>query len=176
MELNSAEYLSSDLAEAYINRSYAYLRKQDYERVIADCTMAIRLNPDLVGAYNNLSLAYYGLGDFEQGVIVCNEVIRRQPKQVEAYINRAEINFSAGNFKKALTDFKKANKIRSALRFGIAGQAITHHALNDEDNAVKQWKMLCRLDKHFIDADWAGETLSWRPELIEEARKLISKL
>jgi len=168
--------LMPDLAEAYVNRSYAYLRKQDYKRVITDCTMAIRLNPDLVGAYNNLSLAYYGLGDFEQGILICNEVIRRQPKQVEAYINRAETNFSAGNFKEALTDFKKANQIRSALRFGIAGQAITHHALDDDDNAVKQWKMLCRLDNRFKDADWAGKELNWRPELIEEARKLIGKL
>ena len=37
----------------YCNRGYAYGKKGDYNRAIADYTQAIELNPNYVEAYNN---------------------------------------------------------------------------------------------------------------------------
>ena len=51
-------------AEAFYYRGLAYLRKEDFDRAIADNTEAIRLSPNNSSAFNNRGLAYYGIGEY----------------------------------------------------------------------------------------------------------------
>lgn len=168
--------LKPDDADAYYNRGIAYRRAGENERAIIDYTEAIRLKPDYTNAYYNRGVAYYHQGENERTIADYTEAIRLNSDFADAYNNRGEVYFATGDFASALADFKKANELQSAFNFGIAGQAITHHALGEEQIALNLWKMLCGLDERYNDPDWTGKELDWRPELVEEARKLIAKL
>lgn len=175
-DYNEAIRLKPKYLKAYIGRGNTYKVRGDYDRAITDYTKALRLKPTSELAYFNRGLAYYYQGKCNHAIADYTEVIRLNRQDAIAYGNRGEIYFTLNKFKFALRDFKQANERRPTYIYGIAGQAITHHALGDEQVAVNLWKMLCGLDERYYDADWAGEELNWRPELIDEARKLIAKL
>jgi tetratricopeptide (TPR) repeat protein len=52
-------------ADAYSNRGYAYYKKGDAERAIADYDEAIRLRPDNATLYENRAKAWSAKGDAE---------------------------------------------------------------------------------------------------------------
>ncbi len=133
-------------AEQYFERAYAR-DQSNLEGKIADYTQVIKLNPHNGAAYNN----------------------------------RGEFLFASGKITQALSDFERALALRSSMsdyhkRYPLAGLAVTLHALGEISEAITHWRTLLDLDGRYRDADWAGGELNWRPELIEEARKLIARL
>ncbi len=57
-----------DFADAYCGRGAAYAGKGDFEKAIADCTEAIRLDPAFAEAYFNRGLAYAAKHDFNKAI------------------------------------------------------------------------------------------------------------
>ncbi len=55
-------------AIAYFKRGDAYLRKELYDRAIADETQAIALKPDFADAYGNRGLTYEQKGQRDQAI------------------------------------------------------------------------------------------------------------
>ena len=51
------------MAAAYYGRGLAYGGKGEYDKAIADCTEAIRLNPNYAAAYYIRGAAYEEIGD-----------------------------------------------------------------------------------------------------------------
>jgi tetratricopeptide (TPR) repeat protein len=68
----------------------AYLRKDDFDRAIADNTEAIRLSPNNPPAFNNRGLAHYGKSDFDLALADYNEAIRLDPFFADAFCNRGD--------------------------------------------------------------------------------------
>jgi tetratricopeptide (TPR) repeat protein len=56
----------------------------DIDKVIADCTEAIRLDPKDARAYCNRSVAYTSKGDVDKAFADCCDAIRFNPKYAEA--------------------------------------------------------------------------------------------
>src|SRR5215469_16444872 len=56
-----------------------------YDRAIADCTAALRLDPDSTTAYSVRGWAYTQSGDHQQALADCNEVLQRNPKSAAAH-------------------------------------------------------------------------------------------
>jgi tetratricopeptide (TPR) repeat protein len=74
------------LAAVYTNRGAAYDIKgdreqsvEDYDRSIADETMAIKLNHIFVMAYQDRSIAYDNKGDYDLAIIDANTAIKLSP-------------------------------------------------------------------------------------------------
>lgn len=80
----------SDLATSYNNRGYAYNRKAQYDRAIADYSEAIRLKPDYALALNNRGIAYENTSDFNRALEDFEQALRIQPEYQKASDNRAE--------------------------------------------------------------------------------------
>ena len=86
--INEALRLDPKLAMAYNNRGFAYSKKGDLDRAIADFDEAIRLDPKYALAYLNRGNAYYRKGDQDRAIADYNEAIRLDPKLALAYYNR----------------------------------------------------------------------------------------
>jgi tetratricopeptide (TPR) repeat protein len=66
--INSRQDLRQTLAIAHHRRGTAYASKKDYDRAIADYTIAIEIDPTHVAAYNDRGLAYTSKGDYERAI------------------------------------------------------------------------------------------------------------
>ena len=117
------------------------------------------------------------MGNLQDAISDFTQAIQIKPDYAIAYNNRGETYLASGNFEAALSDFQKSNSLRPGLQYSLAGLAITHHALRQIPEAKRIWKeVLVKMDERYLDAEWVGKEVDWRPELIEEARKLIAKL
>jgi tetratricopeptide (TPR) repeat protein len=168
--------LNPKYAWAYRNRGLARDYLGDLIGAITDYDQAISLDPQDVAAYYNRGLARYDQGDLDGAIRDYDQAIRLDPQDAAAHYNRGEAYYAQGQQKHALVDFEKANQLEPGYKWAIAGLGVTLHALGREEEAKERWQSLLATDERFLDAEWVGAELEWRPELIEEARKLIAKL
>jgi hypothetical protein len=80
----------------------------DYDREIADETVAIRLNPMLATAYFNRSLAYDNKAQQDRAIPDYDKVIELNPEDGYAYFNRGSDYVAKGDHAKASADFRIA--------------------------------------------------------------------
>jgi len=93
---------------AYINRGNAWQEKGDYNRAIADYSMAVMTEPNAADAYLNRGLAYFQLENTTLALQDFNQAILLGAHDAEAYNNRGLLRASIGQIDMALSDFVKA--------------------------------------------------------------------
>lgn len=70
------------------NRCIALANKRSFERAIADCDEAIRLDPKSVAAYNNRGYACIEKGEVDRAIADYDEAIRLNQMNVSSYLGR----------------------------------------------------------------------------------------
>jgi tetratricopeptide (TPR) repeat protein len=106
----------------------ATLAKRDYERTIADCTQAIRLDPDAYH-YRKRGRAYEEMKDYDKAIADFGEAIRLDPKDPYSYDLRADsYKAKAKRFRAKAARYKKARSARArTLRKKYIGRAAAAH-------------------------------------------------
>ena len=69
---------------AYSNRGLAYFTMGDYDRAIADCGQAIRLDPGYAWSYKNRGSAYYMKKDYDKAIVDFEAALRIAPNDAAA--------------------------------------------------------------------------------------------
>ena len=82
--------------------------ESNYNKAIADCTGAIKLNPLDAKAYVNRGLAYAGKGIYDKAITEYTRAIYIDPDNIEAYRNRGRVYRAKGDDERASADFSKA--------------------------------------------------------------------
>ena len=110
---------------AYNNRGLAYSNKGDYDRAIADLSLALSLDPQMVVAYQNRGYAYRMKGEYDRALADYDEAIRLQSDDAGLYNTRANVYYSKGDYDLALVDYNRALKLKPdfAVVFSNAGDA-----------------------------------------------------
>ena len=85
--------------------------KGDFDRAIADCTQAIRLNPKNAYPYCERGLAYAGKSDDDSAIADFTQAIQLEPKDAHAYYWRGEVYQLKGQRAAAERDFAKAKEL-----------------------------------------------------------------
>lgn len=83
-DYTSAVELNPDLAEAFNNRAYVYMLKQDYVMALPDLDRALELRPEYVNALMNRGdiYNYYYDIDYDRAVADYDQVLRVDPTAV----------------------------------------------------------------------------------------------
>ncbi len=91
----------------------------EYDQIIKDYEMCVKLNPEFVYVYFNKGNIRYIQKDFRMAVTEYNEAIRRHPDFAEAYFNRGLTYLSLGNTEKGIADLSKAGELGLVNAYGI---------------------------------------------------------
>ncbi|MGD0026121.1 MAG: tetratricopeptide repeat-containing serine protease family protein [Xanthobacteraceae bacterium] len=137
---------SGPRAWAFNNRGSAYGRKGDYDRAIADCTEAIRLDPKYAHAYNNRGFAYHAKGDNDRAIADYNEAIRLDPKYALPYNNRGFAYLAKGDHDRAIADYNEAIRLDPKDAHAYNNRGLAYDGKGDHDRAIGDYTEAIRLD------------------------------
>jgi tetratricopeptide (TPR) repeat protein len=127
----------------------------DSDRVIAECTDALRRDPNDLRAYSRCARAWYDKGRYSKTVADYNEVLRLDPGCSLAYYGRACAWYAKYEFDKAIEDF--SDRLRfdpdDASAYYWRGRA--WYERHERGKAVQDFSDCLRLapdDSHTYDA------------------------
>src|SRR5258708_6164349 len=95
----------------YSNRGFAYRKKGELDRAIADYSQAISLDPKAAQYYYNRGVTYRSKGDVDRAIADYNQAITIDPKSSDAFYNRGLAYRYKGDNDRALADFNQAISI-----------------------------------------------------------------
>lgn len=99
--------VSSENAEEYFKRGYAYQSQGDYPKAITDYTEAIRLKSDYVEAYLRRGIALAQQGESQKAIEDLNEALHLNPDLLQAYYIRGLIRAAVKDYPKAVEDYNQ---------------------------------------------------------------------
>jgi tetratricopeptide (TPR) repeat protein len=134
-------------ARGYAYRGNAYYDgKKDYDRAIADYTMALKLDPEGPegffehhGLYYVRGNSYTEKGDYDKALADYNKAIQLAPNYLDYYNARGWAYIEKGDYDKALADFNKAIQLapNEANLYDSRGDALVAAALAVYNNAIQ---------------------------------------
>lgn len=100
----------------YNHRGIAYFTMSEYEKAIADFTLAIEMSPDQVRAYTNRGLAYRMVERHEDALADFDRSLEIDPFWADTLYGRALTHFDMGNIPAALTDCDRAIAVKPEFK------------------------------------------------------------
>jgi tetratricopeptide (TPR) repeat protein len=88
-----------------------YIIKGDYDKAIAECTEAIRLDPKNDLPHLNRGSAYVLKGEHDKAIADFNQAIRLDPKNDAPYSNRAAAHAAKGSYSEAIKGYQEAMQV-----------------------------------------------------------------
>jgi tetratricopeptide (TPR) repeat protein len=136
----------ADRARAEANQGVACLKRGDFDRAIAHCSEAIRLDPTLAEAYVNRAAAHVNKGEPDPAVADCDEALRLNPGLALAYLNRGGAYLGKGETDRALVDLNEALRIDPGLALAYSNRATAHLNKGEFDRALADCNEALRLN------------------------------
>ena len=99
--------INRNYVDALINRSHAYFQTGNYDKVIEDCDLILRLEPSNAVIWNRRGSAWYAKEDDDKAIRDFSEAIRLNPNYDVAWYNRGNAWYSKGEPDKALADINR---------------------------------------------------------------------
>jgi|GEM_PF-1156587 len=124
---------------AYAGRAAALNHKGEYDKAIADCNEALRLQPAYADAFNNRGLAYYYKDDHGNAMKDYNEAIRLDPKLAMAYYNRGTIYLQSAEYDKAISDLNNALSLDPKQPGAYNNRGRVYFEKGDYDKAIADY-------------------------------------
>lgn len=141
-------------ANYYYNRGNAFLRLKQYDRAIAEYSLALRMDPTDVDAFIARAAAYYYTAAYAKALRDWGAVIRLNPKSAAAYGNRAWTYCQLGRADRGLDDARRALQLK-VYGDGYAARACNYGVSGDIPAAIRDYeKALSLSPDHGEAADW----------------------
>jgi len=128
-------------AQDYNERSATDMQKGDYDKAIADCDEAIRLDPQLAAAYNNRGSAYLWKRDYDKAIADCDLAIRLNPKDARAHTNRGIAYLFKRDYDKAIADCDLAIQLNSKDARAHMNRGTAYLQKRDYDKAIADYDL-----------------------------------
>ena len=151
--INSGRYAGPELAKAYYSRGTGYSRAGDFERAIADLSVAIQLDPKLPAAYYNRALAQSALGESDRAIADYDAALALNARDADVLRGRAVEWIAKGDFKRALADFDASIRLGESA-VGYFGRARAKYYASDFTGAASDFYRAHSLAASQYSAIW----------------------
>ena len=121
-------------------RAHAHYLKGEYERAIADYTVALQLGPATAALHIERGLAYEDKNDDERAVADYTKAIRIAPDQANAYHCRGRVHLSRLDYERAIADFTQAIRHQPGFGFSYYLRAHAQEELGQEEVAAADYR------------------------------------
>jgi tetratricopeptide (TPR) repeat protein len=131
---------------AYTTRAWILKETGDYDKAIADCDEAIRLNPNDSGAFNNRGNAWTDKAEYDKAIADYSAAIRIDPKCAIHWVGRGIASTAKREYKRAISDFDEASRLdpKHAPMYVNRGKA--WHLQGQFDKAIADYSEALRLE------------------------------
>ncbi|HUT14508.1 MAG TPA: tetratricopeptide repeat protein [Thermoguttaceae bacterium] len=142
----------------FLRRAAAHMDAGKYDRAIADCNEAIRLDPKSALAYCGRATAYFWKDDYDSAIADYTEAIRLNPKDAGAYFGRSLAYFAKGDDDSAIADYTEAIRVDPKNAFAYYGRGRAYYSKHDYDLAIGDYSEAIRLNPTLALAYfWRGD-------------------
>lgn len=136
-------------AHAYNNRANFYLSRGRFDKALADCRQAIRLDPNFAWACNNRGIAYVGKRNFDRALADYDRATKLDPTYTFPYNNRAVIWIELGLYRKAVAECTLAIELDPQYAVAIANRGAALARLGRLREAVADLTLAFCLDPEY---------------------------
>jgi tetratricopeptide (TPR) repeat protein len=157
--IQSSNYSANNLARAFPfnQRGVAYYAKREYDRAIADFSVAIQIHPRYVIAYINRGNSYDRKGEYVSAIEDYSKAIEIDPQYALAYNNRGNSYKKKHDYDQAIADFDEAIRLSSQDAVAFHNRAITYAYKGQYDRAIDDLRQVLSIDP---SNRWAKDNLN----------------
>src|SRR6266567_8480335 len=144
-------------ATAFLNRSWAYLEVEEYQKVIQNADRIITLNAkfsslvsnsNLAKAYNNRAIAYRNLKQYERAIVDYNHTLDIKFGNTLAYYNRGITYYLLKEYQRAIRNFDSALELNPKDTSAYFGRGTARYRLKEYEQAIQDFNYVLTLAKH----------------------------
>jgi len=117
-DLTKAVEMMPSHAPAYNELGFAYAKRGDYDKAIANYNKALELDRCYDWALYNRGCAWYDQGKYDLAIDDYSKALECNPQYAEAYNNRGNARFQKEQYDEAFQDYTKAVELKP--RYAIA--------------------------------------------------------
>jgi tetratricopeptide (TPR) repeat protein len=126
-------------AIAYNNRCFAYVRKGDLKRALADCNKGIETDPDLDLTYAARAEIWYQEKKWDRAIQDFNQAIHLEPKDMDNLFGRAKVYAAKGDHDRAIDDYTHVLTIDPKLREAFHNRGYMYLQKKDYPRALEDF-------------------------------------
>src|SRR5262245_14337155 len=149
------------LAEAYVWRGTAFMRKPDLDRALDDFSKAIGADPTFPRAHNARGIVHARKGRQDDAIADYSECIRLSATSSRCFDNRGLAYRNKGDNARAIADFSEALRIDPRYALGFAHRGWTYNLTREYDKAIADFDEALRLDSRMTSA-YNDRGVVWR--------------
>ncbi len=131
---------------SHILRAGAFAATGDWDKVIAECDEAIRLNPNAIDAYRGRGAAYFKKEDWNNAVSNYIQVIRLNPSDENAYSYLGYAYNRLGNYDNAIENYDKYLDLNPNAPAEHSGRGFAYGKKGEVDKAISDYDEVIKLD------------------------------
>ncbi len=136
---------------ATLERGAAWYCKGEFDKAIADDTLAIANNRSYAAAYNNRAAAWDAQNEFDKALADVNIALALEPSYVEAYVSRSAIWYNKGEFDKAVADDNAALAIDPNMAQAYADRGSAWDLKGEYAKAKADFDQALAIDGNNVD-------------------------
>jgi Tfp pilus assembly protein PilF len=131
---------------AYNNRGHVFRDRGEFDKAIADYTVAITQEPGQAEYLVSRGVAFCENGDLERAMADLNGAIVLNPKEYLAYNNRGNVWYRKGELERAIEDFNRAISLKPFDPLAYQNRGALFEKKGDIDRAIGDYSKVLSIN------------------------------
>ena len=125
----------------------AYL-SGDFDRAIAEYSIAIKVDPKRTEIYVKRGLAWWQKGDYDRAIADFDRAMKLDPGLAPAYLHRGIVLAARGDHDRAIADFDRVTTLRPSDAAAVLCRGLSLAKQGETDRAAEDFRQVLKVTNH----------------------------